>query len=33
MVHRRLIEDDNRGVGEPLNETESITPYDMHAHC
>ena len=28
MVHRRLVLDDERGVGEPLNETQSITPYD-----
>jgi len=27
MVHRDLLVDDNRGVGEPLNETEFITPY------
>lgn len=28
MVHRRLLCDDNRGVAEPLNETQSISPYD-----
>jgi hypothetical protein len=27
MVHRRLQVDDNRGVGEPLDETEAVTPY------
>lgn len=27
MVHRRLLADDNRGVAEPLNETQSCTPY------
>ena len=28
MVHRRLLCDDNRGVAEPLNETQGISPYD-----
>jgi alpha-mannosidase len=28
MVHRRLLADDSRGVGEPLNETASITAND-----
>ena len=27
-VHRRLLWDDNRGVSEPLNETESVSSYD-----
>eukprot|EP00932_Pfiesteria_piscicida_P000367 SRR837773.10358.p1 GENE.SRR837773.10358~~SRR837773.10358.p1 ORF type:complete len:789 (-),score=310.03 SRR837773.10358:64-2187(-) len=27
MVHRDILEDDGRGVGEPLNETEYVTPY------
>jgi len=27
MTHRCLLRDDSRGVGEPLNETEGITPY------
>ena len=27
MVHRDLLEDDGRGVGEPLNETEYVNPY------
>jgi hypothetical protein len=28
MIHRRLLCDDNRGVAEPLNETQGISPYD-----
>ena len=27
MVHRRLLQDDARGVGEPHDETQDITPY------
>ena len=26
MVHRDLLEDDGRGIGEPLNETEDVNP-------
>eukprot|EP01062_Namystynia_karyoxenos_P008269 TRINITY_DN12907_c0_g1_i1.p1 TRINITY_DN12907_c0_g1~~TRINITY_DN12907_c0_g1_i1.p1 ORF type:complete len:1050 (+),score=264.30 TRINITY_DN12907_c0_g1_i1:83-3151(+) len=29
MVHRRLLVDDARGVGEPLNETEAVTSYEL----
>ena len=29
MVHRRLLSDDGKGVGEALNETDGITPYDQ----
>merc|ERR1719291_681528 len=27
MVHRALLKDDSRGVGEPLNETQFVLPY------
>lgn len=27
MVHRRIVKDDSRGVGEALNETEQVMPY------
>ena len=27
MVHRRLLQDDSRGVREPLNETDHVQPY------
>ncbi len=30
MVHRRLLADDGKGVNEPLNETDGITPYARH---
>ncbi len=33
MVHRRILADDNRGVGEPLNETASIEPYVPFMPC
>merc|ERR1712194_553505 len=27
MVHRRLLKDDNKGVREPLNDTQIVHPY------
>jgi hypothetical protein len=32
MIQRRLLQDDGRGVGEPLNETDGITPYDNNGN-
>jgi len=29
MLHRRCLKDDSRGVSEPLNETQFITPYNQ----
>ena len=31
MLHRRLVQDDARGVREPLNETENVQPYSTAA--
>ena len=33
MVQRRLLQDDSRGVGEPLNETAYVTSYDDSEAC